>query len=361
MLVWQDIPSAQAGRNYAPLKDGEAISPELAAQFEGELKSIIGQHDSVTSIVIWVLFNEAWGQFDTARLTKVVKDTDPTRLVNSVSGWFDRKVGDMIDMHLYPGPGSPIPEPNRAAVLGEFGGKRVPLAGHLWASKDGKPGDLKEFLDFYLLLWKDVEALKEEPGLSAAIYTQTTDVEAEDNGVITYDRRVVKLPAEIVADVHTKWKFPPGPKHVTLSPMAESKPIEWKVATKQPAEDWSTPLFNDASWAKSSSGFGHGYSRIGIIRTDWTTPEIWMRRTFDAARAAQKPQLKVLNEGGNAEVFLNGKLVQTITKSNPRSYYVELKPDAAALIKPGKNVLAVHAKSSGSEYYIDVGLVDEVK
>src|SRR5690348_5557667 len=87
------------------------------------------------SIVMWVVFNEGWGQFDTPRITKWTKEYDPSRLVNNASGWADRAVGDVNDMHKYPGPGSPEPEANRAAVLGEFGGLGFKVDGHIWAGK----------------------------------------------------------------------------------------------------------------------------------------------------------------------------------------------------------------------------------
>ncbi len=93
---------------------------------------LIDTHHNSPSIVMWVPFNEGWGQFDTVRIAKLVKEHDPTRLVNCASGWNDFPAGDVHDIHVYPGPASPNPEEHRAAVLGEYGGLGLPLKGHTW-------------------------------------------------------------------------------------------------------------------------------------------------------------------------------------------------------------------------------------
>src|SRR5204863_10218934 len=127
------------------------------------------------SIGLWGVFNEGWHQYDTPRITQLAKDTDPTRLVNNASGWSDRAVGDVHDMHRYPGPGSPQPEDKRAAVLGEFGGLGLPLEGHTWVER-GNWGyrsftDRKALTDAYVGLLRRMHPLIGDPGLSAAVYT----------------------------------------------------------------------------------------------------------------------------------------------------------------------------------------------
>ena len=151
---------------------------------------------------MWVPFNEGWGQHDTPRYVAELKRLDPTRLVNNASGWTDTGVGDVLDVHRYPGPGIPALEPDRAAVLGEFGGLGLPLAGHTWV-EEGNWGyrgfeSLDDLRTAYRALLFQLRFLIGE-GLSAAVYTQTTDVEVEVNGIMTYDREVVKLPDDIVA------------------------------------------------------------------------------------------------------------------------------------------------------------------
>jgi beta-galactosidase/beta-glucuronidase len=213
LLVWQDMPSGGAGTGSRRRggQDGTPASAEKAKQFEEELKAMIETHRNHPSIIMWVVFNEGWGQYDTVRLTKWVKGLDPSRLVNDASGWTDRQAGDVIDMHKYPGPGSPDPESARAAVLGEFGGLGLPVDGHRWVSKNwGYRGmaDQRELNLKYLELWKGVAKLCEEKGLSAAVYTQLTDVETECNGLMTYDRAVTKVDAAQSAASLAHGQFP---------------------------------------------------------------------------------------------------------------------------------------------------------
>ncbi|MHB9008294.1 MAG: glycoside hydrolase family 2 protein, partial [Limisphaerales bacterium] len=187
LLVWQDMPSGNNGTEAS------------RRQFEAELESMIRGLRHHPSIILWVVFNEGWGQYDTERLTRWVKDLDPSRLVSNASGWTDRQVGDVIDLHMYPGPGSPPPEAARAAVLGEFGGLGLAIEGHTWTQRTWgyqgmatRNGLTRRYVD----LLRGAYELRDRPGLSAAVYTQTTDVETECNGLLTYDREIVKPAAE---------------------------------------------------------------------------------------------------------------------------------------------------------------------
>ena len=166
------------------------------------------------SIMMWVVFNEGWGQFDTERLTRKVKDMDPSRLVNNASGWADHNTGDVSDIHTYPGPRSPSPEPRRAAVLGEFGGLGLPLPTHTWTNaKNWGYQNLKSTQDLglrYTELIEGIHQLALDSGLCAAVYTQTTDVETEVNGLMTYDREVTKLNPKLGSDAsHDRLPSPP--------------------------------------------------------------------------------------------------------------------------------------------------------
>jgi beta-galactosidase/beta-glucuronidase len=195
LLVWQDMPS---GDKYIREEDADIRrSPESGTEFEQELKALIEGRGAHPCIVMWVPFNEGWGQWDTPRIVELVKKQDPSRLVDNTSGWSDRGVGDVNDMHKYPGPGSPEPEQNRAIVLGEFGGLGLPVRGHTWQSE--KNWGYRSFTDAGALTsaYEDLVSklfpFIDEKGLSAAIYTQTTDVEVEVNGLMTYDREMVKM------------------------------------------------------------------------------------------------------------------------------------------------------------------------
>ena len=148
---------------------------------------------------MWVPFNEGWGQHETEKYVAWLKQRDPSRLVNNTSGWTDTGVGDVSDVHSYPGPAMPLLEEKRAAVLGEFGGLGLPLEGHTWIDK-GNWGyrtykNTDELGQAYRDLMYQLRIMVGE-GLAAAIYTQTTDVEIEVNGMMTYDRAVVKLPQD---------------------------------------------------------------------------------------------------------------------------------------------------------------------
>jgi beta-galactosidase/beta-glucuronidase len=194
LLVWQDMPSGDEyiGRNDPDITRTE----ESEEQFRFELREMITEHFNHPSIIVWVPFNEGWGQFKTGDIVNFIRELDATRLVNPTSGWADRNVGDIRDIHAYPGPAMPEPEDQRAIVLGEFGGLGLPLEGHTWQEKDNwgyRSFDSRDaLLDAYTALIAELMPMAGK-GLSAAVYTQTTDVEIEVNGLMTYDRAVIKM------------------------------------------------------------------------------------------------------------------------------------------------------------------------
>ena len=199
-----DLPSGDRSAKWKGPSgiDGEEMqrTPESTAIFAHELRAMIAGLYNHPSIVIWVPFNEGWGQFDNVRILNLTKQLDPTRLVNGASGGNHFPAGDIIDHHQYPGPGLPRRVTNRAIVLGEFGGLGLPLKGHTW--QDEKNWGYKSFTNAqdltraYVELLEKLHPLTGRDGLSAAIYTQTTDVEIEGNGVKNYDRAAGKMEAE---------------------------------------------------------------------------------------------------------------------------------------------------------------------
>jgi len=210
ILVFQDFPSGfragapseRIGRD--DVTDG-IFGHQESAQFRRELSTMISQHSFFPSIVAWVPFNEGWGQHDTNGIVDWVKRLDPSRLVDGPSGWNDLGMGDMLDKHQYPGPGAPIAQPARASILGEFGGLGLPVTGHLWQeNKNWGYRNMKsqdELFQHYAALISQIPDLIKK-GLNAAIYTQITDVETEVNGLITYDRKVIKVPVSKVAELN---------------------------------------------------------------------------------------------------------------------------------------------------------------
>lgn len=208
ILVWQDMPSGDLGGNHWDMRPGitsgrqhdKDRSPESEAIYRKEWKAIMDALHNFPSIVVWVPFNEAWGQFKTKEITEWTMGYDPSRLVNSASGGNFFPTGHIFDIHNYPDAVMPRPElfgDKQILVLGEFGGLGLPVAGHTWQNKDNwgyqSFKNVDELKRRYAGLVKDLARLI-PMGLSAAVYTQTTDVEIETNGLMTYDRKVVKMP-----------------------------------------------------------------------------------------------------------------------------------------------------------------------
>jgi hypothetical protein len=361
LLVWQDMPSGDRGINDRATNDLNR-SPESAANYEREWKAIIDANRNHPCIVMWVPFNEGWGQFDTKRIVEMTKQYDPTRLVDNASGWTDRGVGDVHDIHRYPGPGSPQPEPNRAAVLGEFGGLGLPLDGHTWLAR-GNWGyrsftDQKALTDAYVGLLRRMHPMIGDPGLSAAVYTQTTDVEVEVNGLMTYDREVIKPDEKRIAEAARKLYSPP-PQFVTIVPDSRKEGQPWRFTLQKPADDWSKPDFDDAKWSKGFAGFGTKETPNTTVKTQWNTPDIWIRRTFDLPEGTKlnDPHL-LMHHDEDSEVYLNGVLATHQTGYITDYEEFPLSPEAAATLKPGKNTIAVHCHQTTGGQYIDLGIVD---
>jgi beta-galactosidase/beta-glucuronidase len=197
MLVWQDMPSAHELCDWR-VNEKHSVGPE---QFEHELARMVEGRRCHPSIIMWVVFNEGWGQHDTERLVGAVRQLDPNRLIDAASGWLDHHVGDVVDMHKYPGPDTFAPEPHRAAVLGEFGGIGHGVPGHSWSSNLwGDPKRTPEQLaGDYEGLMRRVYELRDRAGLSACVYCEMIDVEIEQAGLVTCDREVEKMPAERIA------------------------------------------------------------------------------------------------------------------------------------------------------------------
>ncbi len=205
LLVWQDMPSGDLGNRWEsrPGIYGRATDQKRTAEsekiFRDEWKEIMQDLHNFPSIVVWVPFNEAWGQFKTKEITEWTMKEDPSRLVNSASGGNFETVGHIIDLHNYPEPLMPRPDlfgQKQVLVLGEFGGLGLPVESHTWQDKNNwgyqSFKNKEELLQRYNQLMKAIPNLISK-GLSAAVYTQTTDVEIETNGLMTYDRKVIKL------------------------------------------------------------------------------------------------------------------------------------------------------------------------
>ena len=200
VIVWQDMPNGDRNPEWQSTQyfNGRDVtrSPESEANYRKEWKEIIDYLYSYPCIGVWVPFNEAWGQFKTPEIVAWTKQYDPSRLVNPASGGNHYACGDMLDLHNYPAPKLYLYDASRPTVLGEYGGIGLPLEGHTWETKRNwgyvQFKSSEEATAEYVKYARQLLNLSKH-GFSAAVYTQTTDVEVEINGLMTYDRKVIKL------------------------------------------------------------------------------------------------------------------------------------------------------------------------
>ncbi len=216
ILVWQDMPSGDLGNRWdsRPGVYGLATDKQRTEDseniFRTEWNEIMKDFHNFPSIIVWVPFNEAWGQFKTKEIVEWTMKTDPSRLINTASGGNFEDVGHIIDVHNYPEPVMPQPDlfgQKRVLVLGEFGGLGLPIENHTWQEKNNWGyqtfKNKEELLKRYSELIGRIPALI-SAGLSAAVYTQTTDVEIETNGLMTYDRKEFKIAVDKLKDIHSQ-------------------------------------------------------------------------------------------------------------------------------------------------------------
>ncbi|MDT7527149.1 glycoside hydrolase family 2 [Sphingopyxis sp. SE2] len=211
ILIWQDMPSGAFGDQAVRRpSDREATFTSAGmAQYQAELARMIGALRAFPSIVMWVTNNEGWGQYDVKTVGSIAKNMDPSRLVNNASGWFDvpGSGSDVYDIHTYDEvPVEPAPQADRPIVTGEFGGVGLPIPGHLWfTDRDARiyqfATDKEDYRRRYKIKFDEIIRQAKELGLAASVYTETSDVEGELNGLLTYDRAVSKLPVEDFAEI----------------------------------------------------------------------------------------------------------------------------------------------------------------
>lgn len=209
VIVWQDMPSGDRSpewQNRQYFNDTEIKrTAESESNYRKEWKEIIDYLYSFPCIGVWVPFNEAWGQFKTPEFAEWTKQYDPSRLVNPASGGNHYTCGDILDLHNYPGPEMYLYDAQRATVLGEYGGIGLVLKDHLWEPNRNwgyiQFTTSEETTNEYVKYAKQLKEMIAH-GFSAAVYTQTTDVEVEVNGLMTYDRKVIKLNEKKVKEIN---------------------------------------------------------------------------------------------------------------------------------------------------------------
>ncbi len=368
MLVWQDMPSS--GPYIGPGDPDATRGEKSKSVYETELTNMVSRLSFHPSIVMWVPFNEGWGQFDTQRIVELVKSKDPTRLVNNASGWSDRGVGDVLDAHDYSASLAghcPKGDGKRAVVIGEFGGLGLPVAAHRWKEEGWGYqtfATYRELTDAYVALVSELGELKAD-GLCGAIYTQTTDVEVEVNGLMSYDRDVLKMNssevaaanrAAIAADAKPR-AFEvvlPCAKHIDSLADRPS----WRYAIESPAAEWMQPSFDDAAWPEGRGGFGTAQTPGAIVGTEWTGKDLWLRRRVTLP-AGPAPTHLLVHHDEDAELFVDGKPIATLKGYTGAYTRVRLTPEAAALLTAGDHLIAVHVRQTRGGQFFDLGLVRE--
>ena len=224
MLVWQDM--INGGERYkgnietkltdlsqklggtsrdANLRRFLRKNEDGRKEFAREVEQTIRQLYNFPSIVLWVPFNEGWGQFETGMITKLVMKTDPSRLVDEASGWFDQGGGDVFSIHNYFVPLMVRPQSNRCVAVTEFGGYSWHIADHSWTAGEfgyRKYDSREKLTEAIVMLWQRDILPNIKNGLSASVYTEVSDVEDETNGLLTYDREVIKVDAEKILQIN---------------------------------------------------------------------------------------------------------------------------------------------------------------
>jgi len=313
--------------------------------WEQEWKSIMDHLRFFPSIVTWVPFNEGWGQFDTKRIVDWTKKYDPTRIITGVSGWEDRGVGDLFDAHVYPGPGMPSAEkyPGRAIVLGEFGGLGLPVLDHLWnpalknwGYRTYKTND--ELFNAYADLINSLYPMINR-GLSAAIYTQTADVEIEVNGLMSYDRKVNKMNVSRVHEVNSKLFYKPTGSKVIFADSEVSPQALYKID--------SVEIDKTANKVKSTEVKGP----YNMVKDESAI----FSKKFSLSTLPKHIQLRFLAHG-DIEIYLNNKLIVSKFVNSERQPDEMNLSRFINLLKTGNNELVFVVKKAIKSGDFDMGL-----
>lgn len=378
MLMWQD----QVSMGYGPETEPRGSNPpwtrmarnpvdgkwpaEAHDQFVIEYKRMIEHLRDYACIAVWSPFNEAWGQHDTMVVGKMAMEQDRTRPVNIASGGNFWPIGDIADEHAYPDPAFPIRDKrfdSYVKVVGEFGGHGWPVEGHLWKKDNanwgygGLPKSLDEWKERYQRSISVLAGLRKQ-GVAAGVYTQTTDVEVEINGLLTYDRKVKVDPAWLRSESERLLDTPDVVKLKVLLATSEERPQTWSYASVSPAADWFQPAFDDNAWRKGPAGFGNRQVSNSRVGTDWNSSEIWIRREFQVAAPIKgSPVLRVFHDE-DAEVYLNGSKVASLRGFV--GHYIDIPIKEPGLIKPGRNVIAIHCRQTEGGQFIDAGIIEEI-
>lgn len=355
ILLWQDMPSGFEGGGKpshvaADAKTDWVRPAESAKQFEQEWKNIMDHLRFFPSIVMWVPLNEGWGQYDTKRIAELTKQYDPTRLVDAPSGWTDRGVGDVNDAHQYPGPGMEPAALNkgRAIVLGEFGGLGLVVKNHIWDANKRNWG-YKTYMENQVLISEYAQLMHNMKlmiprGLAAAVYTQTTDVEGEVNGLLTYDRKVVKIPEDMLRILHAPLYEKAEGKITFINKKDEVAKSSFHFVKSAPATDWHL--------AKNTMNFHPASDKVQLKKGE----SVYAFQDFEVAKLPDGFGMKLYGFG-DAKVYLNGKLIWQEDKIRTKRHYDDVNlTEYIRFMKPGTNRLSFECTNATQDTDFDFAL-----
>ncbi|MDP4208720.1 MAG: T9SS type A sorting domain-containing protein [Bacteroidota bacterium] len=356
IMVWQDMPSPNSYTSINPPAIDEA-------EFHSELMTMVKKHWNSPCIVTWVIFNEGQGEHNAPTLVNEVSTLDPSRLVNESSGWEHQGSGNILDTHSYPPPACPS-STTQALACGEFGGIGYVIPGHIWKEAptyvmvDSKD----KFMTMYDNFTTDLTNFKTNNGLSAAVYTEITDVESELNGLTTYDRAVIKPDIDKLKASNTK-AINQNLFLTDVLPTSETQGHIWKYTTNAQdasSPDWNSITFSNNNWIWGTGGFGTQGTPGSVIRTIWNTSDIWMRQTFSLGNLSPEARDSLIlrvHHDENCEIYINGILATSLDGYTTSYTLVPLSQDAKNLFKANsENVIAVHCHQTAGGQYIDVGI-----
>lgn len=380
MLVWQDIPNGWEGGNLG----NDAFKQEI---FRKEMTSIMNNLINYPSIIVWTIFNEAWGQYNwntdhVKASLAIAENIDTSRIINATSGWTDVGMGQLFDRHSYPDV-SLFWDGKRPSLCGESGGISLVVDGHTWSGDqfvyEGVENNeaLKNRLVDYINRAKTLQM----SGLTGVVYTQITDVEGECNGLITYDRLMKNTPAQITEikvaldNINNNIYVPiikavNSVKETGEGDKPGGRPSEdWTYIMGEPSDEWKSLGYDDSSWSVGKSGFGRfkGSDWVDdnqIVGTEWKCDQcdIYMRKTVKLnlnEEDLNKLKLQLYYDDA-IQVYFNGVLAFEANEFTTGYVTKEINKAAIDALNPkGENVIAVHCRQEWFGQYLDLGLFYE--
>ena len=353
-----------------------------------EWQEVLRRDRNHPAIIGWCPLNETGGGEGVAlaqALLGVTQLVDPTRPYLDSSGYVhlypDTDVYDCHDYDQNPqsfearfamfsltgqDPWNNAPGDPRSAYRGqpyfvsEYGGTHLPQEGEGGAWGYGSaPQNLQEFMARYKAL---TDVLLDDPNMCGFCYTQLTDIEQEQNGIYFYDRSEKYDPALAHAiNARPAAYETMGPRDLDVEmtevlPTSQAEPQTWRYTIQAPAEGWEQPDFDEGGWAEGPGGFGQEGTPGSVVRTAWTTGDIWLRRSFDLANVDCEMALLDIHHDEGAEVYVNGQKVAELGGYTSSYVLVDRTKALREALQPGRNLIAVHCHQTVGGQYVDVGL-----